>query len=147
MWHTLKNKYVSSLYEKSAVGSHKLPDKSHVDKEWFHGNLTRNQAYLVIMENQTGNGSFLVRNNSSDEGNFTLCIYKNGKIYNYKINSENDQLFITNKHKFDTLNELIEFYKKNSAGLICELKTPIIEQNLIEKCSTLSLTQSNHMSK
>jgi hypothetical protein len=68
------------------------------------------------MDNQKGNGSFLVRNNSSEEGNFTLCIYKNGKIFNYKISNENDQLFITNKNKFTNLNDLIEFYKKNSAG-------------------------------
>lgn len=99
------------------------------------------------MENQSGNGSFLVRNNSSEEGSFTLCIYKSGKIYNYKINSENEHLFITNKHKFTSLNDLIEFYKKNSAGLICELKTPIAEENLIEKSSTVSLTQNSNLSK
>ncbi len=48
-----------------------------------------------------------------------LCCFS-GKIYNYKINSEDSQLFITTKHKFTNLNDLIEFYKKNSAGKNCD---------------------------
>jgi len=67
----------------------------------------------------------LVRNNSSDKGKFTLCVYKNGKVYNYKINSEDNQLFLSQKHKFNDLVDLVEFYKKNSAGLISTLKYSI----------------------
>ena len=32
-------------------------------------------------------------------------------------------------------------------GLICELKSPIIEQKLVEKCSTVSIAQSSNLSK
>lgn len=43
-------------------------------------------------------------------------------MYNYKINNEDDKLFLSQKHKFNDLIELVEFYKKNSAGLISNLK-------------------------
>ena len=48
-----------------------------------------------------------------------------GKVYNYKINYLDGKYFITTKNKFNNLVELVEYYKKNPAGLICSLKHPI----------------------
>lgn len=50
--------------------------QSHLEKEWFHNNLTRSQAYSLLVNSQSENGTYLVRNNSSDKGKFTLCVYK-----------------------------------------------------------------------
>ena len=48
----------------------------YLDKEWFHNNLTRSQAYSLLVNSHSENGTYLVRNNSSDKGKFTLCVYK-----------------------------------------------------------------------
>lgn len=43
-------------------------------------------------------------------------ISKSGKVYNYKISTSNDMLYITPKNKFISLSELVEFYKKHASG-------------------------------
>lgn len=57
-----------------------------------------------------------------------ILFYISGKVYNYKINAEDNKLFLSQKHKFNDLIELIEFYKKNSAGLISNLKYPFCKK-------------------
>jgi hypothetical protein len=84
---------------------------------WFHGNISRSQAYSLLVSNSNNeSGRFLIRYSSDYTGTYTLCLCKSGKVYNYKIYNQNGLFFITNKNKFDNLNDLIEFYKKNSAG-------------------------------
>ena len=58
-------------------------------------------------------------------------------MYNYKINNEDGKLFLSQKHKFNDLVELVEFYKKNSAGLISNLKYALV------RTSSLSSNEIN----
>ena len=49
-----------------------------------------------------------------------LCVKKifllSGKVFNYKINVDNDLLYISSKNKFSSLVKLIEFYEENTSG-------------------------------
>lgn len=47
-----------------------------LSKSWFHGNISRSEAYNILVTNQNYNGTFLLRNNSSEKGKYTLCVYK-----------------------------------------------------------------------
>jgi hypothetical protein len=79
--------------------------------------------------------------------NFKYLNYKkSGKVYNYKINNSPDKkLFISQKHKFKDLVELVEFYKVNSAGLVCTLNAHpngIVRKSIEKKPSFMNSTNS-----
>jgi hypothetical protein len=64
-----------------------------------------------------------------------------GKVYNYKINNQDGKYFITTKNKFNNLVELVEYYKKNPAGLICSLKHPA-KKGLLDVKPTITSEKS-----
>lgn len=51
--------------------------------------------------------------------------------------------FIDLKNKFNNLGELVEFYQKNAAGLVCLLKSAA-EKQFIDKKALLDLLEINY---
>jgi hypothetical protein len=49
---------------------------NYCSQQWFHGDLNRSQAYTLLVNERNTNGTFIIRNNSSEKGKYTLCILK-----------------------------------------------------------------------
>ncbi|KAM4586635.1 lymphocyte cytosolic protein 2 [Fundulus diaphanus] len=68
-----------------------------LDPRWYRGRITRNQAEVSLWE-VNKDGAFLVRDSShsSTQHPYTLMLLKQGKIYNIKIQRQNDFYFLGN---------------------------------------------------
>ncbi|XP_006620553.1 tyrosine-protein phosphatase corkscrew-like isoform X2 [Apis dorsata] len=75
--------------------------------------------------------SFLARPSSSNPGDFTLSVRRNGEVTHIKIQNTGDFYDLYGGEKFATLSELVQFYMENGGqlreknGEIIELKYPL----------------------
>jgi len=101
---------------------------------WYHHNITRQDASQILKKEAPG--SFLVRDSGRDADQFVLVIrgeseQGNGKAQNlnYKIqkSEESGCFFITPSHMFESVEELVDFYKKND-GLKMRLRDPVLRE-------------------
>ncbi|KYN13534.1 Tyrosine-protein phosphatase non-receptor type 11 [Trachymyrmex cornetzi] len=75
--------------------------------------------------------SFLARPSSSNPGDFTLSVRRNGEVTHIKIKNAGDFYDLYGGEKFATLSELVQFYMENGGqlreknGEIIELKYPL----------------------
>lgn len=88
------------------------------NRPWYYGNISRYEANVLL--NKFGsNGDFLLRDSERDAGNYSISL-KSDNINNkhFKITYKDNNLLI-GKKLFNTMEELIENYKKH----------PIFDQN------------------
>lgn len=99
-------------------------------RRWFHPNITGLEAERLLME-RGHDSSFLARPSSSNPGDFTLSVRRNGEVTHIKIQNTGDFYDLYGGEKFATLSELVEFYMENGGqlreknGEIIELKYPL----------------------
>ncbi|XP_058044701.1 phosphatidylinositol 3,4,5-trisphosphate 5-phosphatase 1 [Ahaetulla prasina] len=101
-----------------------------MDQCWYHGSITRSKAEDLL--SKVGkDGSFLVRASESVSSAYALCLLYRNCVYTYRIlpNKENKLVIQACEgvpvQYFNTLDELIEFYKKENMGLVRSLKFPV----------------------
>ncbi|GLG99837.1 Serine/threonine-protein kinase GE16371 [Gryllus bimaculatus] len=111
--------YIPSNYvkEKELLGLQKY--------EWYVGDMSRQRAESLLKQEEK-EGCFVVRN-SSTKGLYTLSLYTkvphpHVKHYHIKQNSRGD-FFLSEKHPFKTIPELVNYHRHNSGGLASRLKT------------------------
>ncbi|EFA12064.1 tyrosine-protein phosphatase non-receptor type 11 isoform X1 [Tribolium castaneum] len=96
-------------------------------ERWFHGHLSGKEAEKLILE-RGKNGSFLVRESQSKPGDFVLSVRTDDKMTHVMIRYSDNQYDVGGGEKFDSLAELIEYYKKNpmveTSGTVVHLKQP-----------------------
>ncbi|XP_077260377.1 tyrosine-protein phosphatase non-receptor type 11 isoform X6 [Temnothorax americanus] len=103
---------------------------SMVSRRWFHPNITGLEAERLLMERGV-DSSFLARPSSSNPGDFTLSVRRNGEVTHIKIKNAGDFYDLYGGEKFATLSELVQFYMENGGqlreknGEIIELKIPL----------------------
>ena len=85
---------------------------------WFHGDIKRDDAERKLMF--TTVGTFLVRRCLP---HYTLCLKGLDKVYHYSIKYA-DTYFLTVRVQFDTLQELIAYYRSQTGGLCTKLSAP-----------------------
>lgn len=99
-------------------------------RRWFHPNITGLEAERLLME-RGFDSSFLARPSSSNPGDFTLSVRRNGEVTHIKIQNTGDFYDLYGGEKFATLSELVQFYMENGGqlreknGEIIELKYPL----------------------
>ena len=72
-------------------------------------------------------GSFLVRDSETTPGDCTISIRDKEKVKHYKIQRlDAGGFFVTNRMTFETIPELIQYYKKQADGLCVNLKAPCL---------------------
>ncbi|KYM98902.1 Tyrosine-protein phosphatase non-receptor type 11, partial [Cyphomyrmex costatus] len=96
----------------------------------FHPNITGLEAERLLMERGV-DSSFLARPSSSNPGDFTLSVRRNGEVTHIKIKNAGDFYDLYGGEKFATLSELVQFYMENGGqlreknGEIIELRFPL----------------------
>ena len=70
-------------------------------------------------------GSFLVRDSETTPGDFSLSIRDQVRTRHYRIRRfDNGGFFVTRRATFNTIQDLVEYYKIQSDGLCCTLMHP-----------------------
>lgn len=90
---------------------------------WFHGNITRAEAEMLLSSGI--NGSFLLRESESKPGQFSISLRYDGRVFHYRIHFDpQGKCFVTPDSKFDTLAKLVFHHSKQSDGLTTTLHYP-----------------------
>ena len=79
------------------------------DKDWYHGELTRNQAEEALRA--SGSNCFLIR---ESEGNLILSLIHYGEIYHNVIKHGPGWYSLSSEERFSDLNELVSYYHNNA---------------------------------
>ncbi|KAB0797154.1 hypothetical protein PPYR_08148 [Photinus pyralis] len=99
-------------------------------RRWFWPTITGIEAEKLLMERGV-DCSFLARPSSSNKGDFTLSVRRNGQVTHIKIQNSGDFYDLYGGEKFATLSELVQYYMENQGqlkeknGEIIELKYPL----------------------
>uniref|UniRef100_A0A914WER3 Tyrosine-protein kinase n=1 Tax=Plectus sambesii TaxID=2011161 RepID=A0A914WER3_9BILA len=101
-------------------------------EEWFAGRIARNRAEVLVQHVNLPRGTFLIREREADILEYALTIRDGdnqeggGSVKHYKIKRDrlSGEFYITQKRRFSTLQELVQFYIKRADGLCCKLTVP-----------------------
>ncbi|XP_051538641.1 cytoplasmic protein NCK1-like isoform X1 [Myxocyprinus asiaticus] len=79
-------------------------------KQWYYGKVTRHQAEVAL--NQRGTeGDFLIRDSESSPNDFSISLKAQSKNKHFKVQMK-DNLYCIGQRKFNTMEELVDHYKK-----------------------------------
>ncbi|TRY89123.1 hypothetical protein DNTS_018060 [Danionella cerebrum] len=114
--------YVTVLQEShnsSSMPGPPTPDCDYIEpsssgrfagKQWYYGKVTRHQAEVAL--NQRGmEGDFLIRDSESSPNDFSISLKAQSKNKHFKVQLK-DSLYCIGQRKFNTMEELVEHYKK-----------------------------------
>lgn len=99
-------------------------------ERWFHGHLSGRDAEKQLLE-KGKIGSFLVRESQTSPGDYVLTVRTDvtkAPVTHVKIHYEKDKYDVGGGEEFDSLTELVDYYKKNpmvdTTGTVVALKSP-----------------------
>ncbi|XP_022084812.1 cytoplasmic tyrosine-protein kinase BMX-like [Acanthaster planci] len=130
-WWKARNKYGNVGYIPSNYVEEKSKFASGLEKfEWYSGKWNRQRTEQELKA-EGKEGCFMVRN-SSTKGLYTLSVLTKAMMhgrddsvshYHIKQTAEN-QYYVSEKHCFNSIPELIEYHQHNSGGLVTRLRNP-----------------------
>lgn len=127
-WWLARNKYGKVGYIPANYVERSAPDVLE-QYDWFYSKTSRTQSE-EILQGDGREGVFLVRESSQKEM-YTLSVFTkcagidHGLVKHYHIKMDSDdKYFLSDKHPFATIPELIYYHKHNCAGLIVRLRFP-----------------------
>lgn len=93
-------------------------DELHFSEKWFHRNISRVQAELLLRDYQKGDGSFLVRPSNMFVGDFSLSFWRQNRVQHCRIRLRQTadgvtKYFLVGAKSFDNLYSLISYYQLN----------------------------------
>ena len=107
---------------------------------WFFGKIKRIDAEKQLMQNFNQQGSFLVRDSETTAGDYSLSVRDMDRVRHYRIRRlDTGGFFVTRRVTFETIQELVEYYKQQSDGLCTNLKYACL---LAEKPQTAGLSRA-----
>ncbi|KAG7491454.1 hypothetical protein MATL_G00003890 [Megalops atlanticus] len=79
---------------------------------WYQENSTRNMAEESLMPREVG--AFLIRGSQSSPGDFSISVRHESDVQHFKVMKDNKGQYYLWAEKFNSLNKMVEFYKKSS---------------------------------
>lgn len=92
---------------------------------WFHGKIDRDLAESLLMPRE--DGLYLVRESTNFPGDYTLCVAFQQDVDHYRIQGIKGKITIDEEVFFNSLEELIQHYEKESDGLCTRLRRPRVK--------------------
>ena len=85
---------------------------------WFFGKIKRIDAEKQLMQSFNQQGSFLVGDSETMAGDYTLSVRDTDRVRHYRIQRiDTGGFFVTRRVTFETIQELVEYYKQQGDGL------------------------------
>uniref|UniRef100_A0A663EC42 Tyrosine-protein kinase n=1 Tax=Aquila chrysaetos chrysaetos TaxID=223781 RepID=A0A663EC42_AQUCH len=130
----LGDSVVLALYDYEAMHSGDLSFKKgerlKVLEEWFFKGISRKDAERQLLGPGNVIGSFMIRDSETMKGCYSLSVrdgddLQGGTVKHYKIRTlDNGGFYISPRSNFNTLQELVQYYKGQSDGLCQKLTRP-----------------------
>ena len=99
---------------------------------WFVGQLDKNEAEMLLVNKDNQSGSYLVCENKTRSGTFTLYVRVGGKVLMYPIRYHIERgYFVTPQSTFTSVQELIGYYQQKAEGLCSKLEKPCVVSQTI----------------
>ncbi|XP_054135016.1 tyrosine-protein kinase FRK [Melozone crissalis] len=102
-------------------------DQSIEAEPWFFGPIRRADAERQLLYPVNKEGAFLIRESESLKGEYALSVFDGTSVKHYRIKRMDESFFLTRRKTFKTLNELVDYYSKNSDGLCVLLGQPCLK--------------------
>lgn len=117
-WWIAKN----SRGESGFIPSNYVRRQGLESESWFQPEMSR-QLCEDVLKKEGKEGCFVVRS-SSREGMYTLSVLHGDHVRHYHIKEDCGQLYISERHRYPTVSELINYHQHNSGGLVTRLRQP-----------------------
>uniref|UniRef100_A0A673G025 Tyrosine-protein kinase n=1 Tax=Sinocyclocheilus rhinocerous TaxID=307959 RepID=A0A673G025_9TELE len=100
-------------------------------EEWFFKGVSRKDAERQLLASGNKIGSFMIRDSETTKGSYSLsvrdCDQTGDAVKHYKIRTlDNGGFYISPRITFNTLQDLVSHYKKQSDGLCQSLTIPCL---------------------
>ncbi|XP_051779004.1 cytoplasmic protein NCK1 isoform X2 [Erpetoichthys calabaricus] len=111
--------YVNVVQNSTNSAGPPLPDCDYIrpatsgkfaGRQWYYGKVTRHQAEVALNE-RGDEGDFLIRDSESSPNDFSISLKAQGKNKHFKVQLK-DALYCIGQRKFNSMDELVEHYKK-----------------------------------
>uniref|UniRef100_A0AAQ6ABH0 Phosphoinositide phospholipase C n=1 Tax=Amphiprion ocellaris TaxID=80972 RepID=A0AAQ6ABH0_AMPOC len=106
----------------------------HLQEGWFYSNLSRGQAedYLLRIPRD---GAFLIRQREGEVDSFAITFRGDGKVKHCRIQKEGDMYLLGTTTEFESLVELVEYFRKKPLYRKIKLRYPVTPE-LVDRFST-----------
>ncbi|XP_054850911.1 GRB2-related adapter protein isoform X2 [Eublepharis macularius] len=84
--------------------------KSH---PWYSGRIYRQVAEKILLK-KNFRGAFLIRESESSPGDFSISVNYGEQVLHFKVLRERKCKYYLWEEKFNSINELVDFYRTNS---------------------------------
>ncbi|XP_061577281.1 1-phosphatidylinositol 4,5-bisphosphate phosphodiesterase gamma-2 isoform X2 [Cololabis saira] len=120
------------------------PD-AHLQEGWFYSNLSRGQAedYLLRIPRD---GAFLIRQREGELDSYAITFRGDGKVKHCRIQKEGNMYLLGTTTEFDSLVELVNYFKKKPLYRKIKLRYPVTP-DLVDRFSTEKNCASLYASK
>ena len=101
-----------------------LPTEDITSNVWYHGSISRVTAEDLVKNN----GDFLVRDSSTQHGDYVLTVRWNGVPLHFVVNRRLAQgcdvgvvrsVYHFEENAFDSVTELVQFYVQHIVAMLC----------------------------
>lgn len=100
----------------------------HEGKVWYHGKITKQEAYNLLMTVGQVSG-FLVRPSDNTPGDYSLFFRTNESIQRFKISPTPNNQYVMGGRYYNSVDDIIDHYKKEQIVEGYNLKEPVSVQH------------------
>ncbi|XP_041042801.1 ras GTPase-activating protein 1-like [Carcharodon carcharias] len=124
MWVTNLRTDEQGLIVEDLVEEVDREEDPHEGKIWFHGKISKQDAYTLLMTVGQICG-FLVRPSDNTPGDYSLYFRTNENIQRFKISPTSNNQFMMGGRYYNSIEEIIEHYRKEQIVEGYYLKDPV----------------------
>uniref|UniRef100_A0A3P8WM09 Tyrosine-protein kinase n=1 Tax=Cynoglossus semilaevis TaxID=244447 RepID=A0A3P8WM09_CYNSE len=101
------------------------PVESVYAEQWYFPDAKRPDAEKMLLTGENQNGAFLIRKSETQKGEHSLSVLDSGKVKHYKLRKlDTGQYYVSRTRCFETLQDLVAHYSRQSDGLCVQLREP-----------------------